>query len=59
MPKQKSVNIDSVLLVLMEVKGSQKKAAEKLQTSQASVSRCLKEHGYVPHVTYVRKEHAS
>lgn len=58
MSRSKKLNIESVLHVLKEVKGSQKFAAEKLQTSQASVSRCLKEHGYIPHVTYVRKEQA-
>lgn len=59
MAKSKSLSIHNVLSVLTEVKGSQKKAAEKLQTSQASVSRCLKEHGYVPHVTYIKQEQAS
>lgn len=59
MSRSKSLNIDHVLLVLKEVKGKQKDAAEKLKTSTASVSRCLKEHNYVPVISYVKREQAS
>lgn len=60
MSKSKSLNIDNVLRVLKEVKGKQIDAAKKLQTSQASVSRCLKQNGYVVgEIIYVQQERAS
>lgn len=58
MARQKTLHIDNVLVVLKEVKGKQKDAAEKLKTSTATISRCLKEHGYVPVITYVKEERA-
>jgi transcriptional regulator with GAF, ATPase, and Fis domain len=58
--KVKTLNIDNVLLVLKEVKGSQKKAAEKLNSSPATVSRLLKEHGYtIGEVVWVQQGRAS
>lgn len=60
MAKSKSLNIESVLQVLKEVKGKQIDAAKRLKTSQATVSRCLKENGYVVgEIIYVRQEQAS
>lgn len=59
MPKEKRLTIAQVLEVLQEVQGKQVDAARKLQTSTATISRCLKENGYVPIVRYEKKERAS
>jgi len=59
MPRQKSLTIAQVLAVLQEVKGRQIDAARKLQTSTATISRVLKDHGYVPVISYEKKEQSS
>lgn len=59
MARKKTLTIAQVLKVLQEVKGRQVDAAKKLQTSTATISRCLKENGYVPVISYEKQEKAS
>jgi len=48
--------LDELIPALVNAMGSQKAAADHLGVSQATISTWLKEHNYIPKVTYIKGE---